>query len=357
MTDGQTVALDRGVFTISLDFELIWGTLDLFGPERFRQACEQERAVVRRLLDLFAAYRVSATWCVLGHLFLDSCRPVGGRKHPELVRPDHAWCRQDWFHHDPCGDEESEPLYYGRTLVERIRACPVPQEIGSHSFSHVIFGDPGCSPAVADSEVRACVRLAHEAGIELRSFAFPRDSVGHLDVLRAHGFRCYRGPEPLWYGDKPWPVLWKRFLRLLDVLRAASPPVVLPEQTEAGLWNLPGSMIYFPMHGLRRLIPVGLRVRRAVKGLEAAAREKRLFHLWFHPTNLADRPGPMFAGLERILQHARRLCDRGDLSILTMAELGSAAARAAESRAGVGPRYAAAEGIALPSPGVRSEQR
>src|SRR5215472_13014083 len=99
----QPAALEQGVFTISLDFELIWGTLDLFGPERFRRACEQERAVVRRLLDLFAAYRVSATWCVLGHLFLDSCRPAAGRKHAEIVRPGHAWCRHDWFHHDPCG--------------------------------------------------------------------------------------------------------------------------------------------------------------------------------------------------------------------------------------------------------------
>src|SRR5262245_44039861 len=98
--------LERGVFTISLDFELIWGTLDLFGPGRFRRACEDERPAVVRLLELFAEYEVPATWCVLGHLFLGSCE-AGGCKHPEIVRPSHAWCREDWFHHDPCGSEET----------------------------------------------------------------------------------------------------------------------------------------------------------------------------------------------------------------------------------------------------------
>ena len=59
----EPLSQDRGVLTISLDLELIWGTLDLFGPERFRRACEIERAVViDRLLDLFTEFDVQATW-------------------------------------------------------------------------------------------------------------------------------------------------------------------------------------------------------------------------------------------------------------------------------------------------------
>ena len=46
MFPGEALKLERGVFTVSLDFELIWGTLDLFGPERFRRACEIERSEV-----------------------------------------------------------------------------------------------------------------------------------------------------------------------------------------------------------------------------------------------------------------------------------------------------------------------
>jgi len=323
METKQVPSLERGVFTISLDVELIWGTLDLFGPQGFRQAYELERReVIDRLLDLFTEFEVPATWCMLGHLLLDSCEQgPGATKHPEIVRPNHAWHKEDWFKHDPCGNEKSDPLFYGRSLLEKIRACPVPQEIGSHSFSHIIFGDAGCSRETATSELAACVRAATDAGVEMRSFAFPRNQVGHLDVVREHGFTCYRGPDPIWYEQGTGRSLLRRCAHLWDVLRAAAPPVVVPQRAEAGLWNIPGSMIYFPMHGLRRYIPVSLRVRRAAKGLEAAARERRIFHLWFHPTNLAFQMEEMLDGLRAILEYASTLRANHALTFLPMRAL------------------------------------
>src|SRR5262249_26015979 len=165
------------------------------------------------------------------------------------------------------------------------------------------------------------VNVARKFGITMRSFAFPRNQVGHLDVLREYGFTCYRGPGPHWY-EKPYlPKPVKRLAHLWDVLTAAQPPTVLPERTAEGLWNIPGSMIYFRMNGLRRFIPLSPRVKRAIKGLEAAVRQKRIFHLWFHPTNLVMETETMFAGLRAILDHACALRERGELAILPMAEL------------------------------------
>ncbi len=318
----ETISLERGVLTITLDFELIWGNLDLYGPEAFRRACEVERnTVINRLLDLFVEYDMSATWCVVGHLFLDRCDIQNGAKHPEIVPPAHAWCRDGWFAHDPCSSEEAAPTFYGRNVVETIRACPVSQEIGCHSFSHVIFGDPGCTRETAESEVATCVRLAREMGIELRSFVFPRNRVGHLDVLRRHGFTCYRAPNPERFNGHRWPRIVKRVGRLWEVLTASPPPVVLPQRTPSGLWAIAGSMIYFPAHGMRRYVPISIRVTRAIKGLEEAVRHKRIFHLWFHPTNLAFCTDKMFAGLRTILQHADGLRSRGRLAILPMADI------------------------------------
>jgi len=318
MPHRDEIQLKQGVFTLSLDFELIWGTQDLFGPERFRGACERERAAVVRLLDLFAEFEMSATWCIVGHLFLDHCAAENGCKHPEIVRAKHAWYPNDWFARDPGGSEATEPIFFARSLIQKIRDCPTPQEIGCHSFSHVIFGDPGCSREAADSELSACVRLAQDMGIELRSFAFPRNRVGHLDVLAAHGFTCYRSPDPNWYERGHWPNAVKRLAHLWDVLTAARPPVGLPTRTSDGLCDLPGSMILFPMHGLRRFVPNFLRVRRAVRGLDEAVRRKRIFHLWFHPTNLADGTEAMFASLRQILQHAAALRRAGDLEFSPM---------------------------------------
>jgi peptidoglycan/xylan/chitin deacetylase (PgdA/CDA1 family) len=304
---------------LSLDFELIWGTLDLFGTKGFQKACAIERSVVvRRLLDLLEEFEVPATWCVLGHLLLDRCGPEAGRMHPEIVRPSHAWAPDDWFARDPGGTEETAPLFFGRSLVDMIRSCRVRQEIACHSFSHVIFGDPGCSRATAESEVKACLVAARALDIRLRSFAFPRNCVGHLDVLRAHGFEVFRGPGPLWYEQETSG--WRgRLAHLWDVIRAAPPPTVLPHRDDSGLWDVPGSMIYFPMHGIRRFIPLRRRVTRALKGLEDAAKSRRIFHLWFHPTNLADGTDAMFAGLRAIMGRATELRGRGVLEIVPMA--------------------------------------
>src|SRR5207247_762971 len=124
-----------------------------------------------------------------------------------------------------------------------------------------------------------------------------------------------------WHEKSRWPEPVRRLARLWEVLTCAAPPTVVPEKGEQGLWNIPGSMIYFPMHGFRRFLPLCWRVKRAVKGLDAAARQRRIFHLWFHPTNLADRPNEMFLGLRRILAHACRLRQQGELAIKPMAAL------------------------------------
>lgn len=330
------MSLRRGAFVLSLDFELIWGTLDMGGPEPFRRACERERSeVFGALLTLLEEFEIPATWCVLGHIMLDSCVPVNGRKHPEIVRPSHAWQKGEWFTHDPCSDEERAPIFYGRSLVERLLEAPVAQEIGCHSFSHVIFGDPGCSRETAVSEVRACVRAAAELGITPRSFAFPRNSVGHLDVLREHGFTCFRGPEPVWYArGRGARGRLERAAHLADVVAARRPPVVLPERTH-GLINIPGSMMFFPIHGARRHIPISRRVRRMLKGVERAAREQRIMHLRFHPTNLADETEAMLGGLRTVFAEVARRQERGELDVLPMGELAARETTGEASQAGV----------------------
>jgi peptidoglycan/xylan/chitin deacetylase (PgdA/CDA1 family) len=316
----------RGTFVLSLDFELIWGTLDTRGPEAFREACERERAqVFGPLLTLLEEFEIPATWCVLGHLMLGSCAPVNGRKHPEIIRPAHSWQKGDWFARDPCSDEERAPTFYGRRLVERLLEASVPQEIGCHSFSHVIFGDPGCSRETAASEVRACVQAAGELGISPRSFAFPRNRVGHLDVLREHGFTCFRGPEPTWHQGGGGAVgRVRRAGHLGDALIARRPPVVLPQRTH-GLVNVPASMTVFAAHGGRRHIPISRRVRRALKGVEAAVREQRIMHLWFHPTNLADETEAMLGGLRAVFEEVARMRRREELDVLSMGEVAARA--------------------------------
>lgn len=321
MQKNGLIKFEKGIFVLSLDFELIWGTADL-GLDHFKKACLIERQVViDRLLQLFEKYEISATWAILGHLFLDKCELTNGEKHPEIARPDFDWTNEDWFAHDPCGVENDDSIHLGKSLVDKIRNCRVHQEIGSHSFSHIVFGDKGCSRETAENEINECVKLAAAQGIELKSFVFPRNEIGYLDVLKKFGFESYRGVEPNWYENRSVSESLRRGLRLFDVLRAATPPTVLPEKNEIGIWNIPGSAMYFPMHGFRRYIPVSRRVSRTIKGLNAAAEKKQIFHFWFHPTNMVDEMDKMFDGLETILKYVGKLRESSEIEVLTMGEV------------------------------------
>jgi hypothetical protein len=311
------VSLERGVFTVSFDFELVFGSRDLvtdLGPLRAAARVTRER-VFGPLVDAFVSRGMVATWATVGHLFLRGAARSGGALHPDVVPPTHAW-RPDWLADVPDGDEQSAPEFYARSLVERLRDAG--QEVGSHSFSHPVFGDPGCSAAVADSELARCVKEAAALGVTLRSFVFPRNIPGHVALLAKHGFTVWRPDETVWYRQPPVPAAVGRALHLVDVARAGAPPTVLPYRDDHGLVCLPASATFLPRDGVRRWIPLQRRVKRSIRGLDAAARARRVFHLYFHPINFATEPGPMLAALGQVLDHAARLRDAGKIEVRPM---------------------------------------
>ncbi len=321
--------LERGVFTLSFDFELVWGSRDIIDPVEplLEEARRTRQDVFEPMVRLLAETGVHATWATVGHLFLDQAYKVGGVLHPDVVPARHPWRRVPWFVGVPQGTEAEHPEFYGRSLVMRL--VEEGHEVGSHSFSHPIFSDPGCSRQTADTELARCVAEASKLGITLRSFVFPRNEVGHLDLLARHGFTCWRGPAPSWYDQPGLLRRAGRLAHLVDVARAGEPPTVLPRPSAHGLWNIPASASFLPVHGVRRHIPVRQRVLRCIKGLDAAVRDGRIFHLWTHPINLANDPDTLISAFGEVFQHAQRLVQAGDLEVQTMGQLADRAARKA----------------------------
>jgi len=327
-SENITPMFDQGVFTISLDFELLWGSFDSGKHRKFIDHFEHDggafaatRAIVDRLLELFHKYDVRVTWATLGHLFLDHCETIDGIKHPDMPRPQHSWFPGDWYAHDPCKDYRAEPLWYGRDLVEKILAAEPRHEIGSHSFSHVIFSDRGCTAEVAEAEISKCVELARPFNLKLESFVFPRNQLGHLDLLPKYGFRIARGSAPLWFFRFSNRTL-RRAAHMVDDLFAIRPVCGVPQEFKPGFWIAPVSMFLQSMDGPRRLIPIRSRIRKGIKGIERAVAEKSVFHLSFHPTeNLCFSTERMFFALEKIVAHAARRRDEGSLRVMTMSEM------------------------------------
>lgn len=315
MTEGMH---ERGVFIISIDVEFNWGRFDRSDREECWRLEEDGRRIIQELLELFEHHQVGATWALVGHLLLESCTAAGSRPHPEIRRPETPWFPDDWYRFDPCSNSIDAPQWYAPDVVRSIIAAGGGHEIASHSFAHILFGHPGCSAESAGDDLAAAAAAAREHNLALESMVFPRNSIGHLDLLSAHGFRAYRGEDPTFY--RSWPRPLRRAAHFAADFLALPPPVSRPERV-GSLWNIPGSMMLQGMDGLRALIPPVCRLARALSGLRRAARERSVFHLWFHPSNLAVGRSKLLQVLDRTLTAARQLEARGDLEILTMGDL------------------------------------
>jgi len=329
MNDGSkhAPATAAPAFALTFDTELIWGSFDHTDPERFERRYPDVRGTIRSIIRLLDTYEIPATWAVVGHLFLDACQRDGsGVAHPELTRPRQSWRPGDWYDADPCTDRRRDPLWYGTDVLDAIQSARTPHEIASHSFGHALYGDPAFTREAAVSDIEACIALAQERQLRLRSFVFPRNVEGHLDVLREHGFVAFRGADPIPGRSLPRPV--RRARHLAEHVIGTSPPVSPAVETLPGLWDIRGSMLFMSSSGIRKAITRVARIRKARAGLAAAAAQGGVFHLWTHPFNLASAPSLLLGVLEEMLADAARLRERGKISIATMAAIADTAAAA-----------------------------
>lgn len=311
---------DSGVFTLSLDTELAWGTFDVGRVRKFEEAYRATPAVIERLCDLFDEYRIPATWAVVSHLLVDC---DGGRGHAGRTPPDFDWI-DDWFGGLPCSSGLDRELWYAPWLLERLQSCETNQEIGLHGATHMQLGATGCSKLNAEEELETAVETLREFGVEPESFVFPRNDVGHVDALCDHGVRTYRGTDARWYEQPSIPRGAKRLLRFVDEAARRPPPVVEPE-VSGDVVEIPGSQAFRPTQGAWKYAPPGSSVARAKRGLQQAARTGGVFHLWFHPFNLGHEPSTDLSRLERVLETARKLSESGDIECRPMQEVASLA--------------------------------
>jgi len=288
---------------ISVDAELGWGFHDL--DELPVDRVEAGRDGWRYLLDLFDQYQVPATWAVVGHLFLDDCDSV----HPGHPTP------SDWFTHEREQWQSRRDLRFGGELIDTLVTADVDHDIASHTFSHILFDREWASPEVVQAELDAAIEAGQQFDIDYDSFVYPRNIVGHRELLAENDFVAYRGSMPSGAG-------WA-FSRLASLVDSEQTRLVEPYVDEYGLVDVPPSLYLFDIKGKARTVietaadPI---VRITTNGIDRAIREGGVFHLWLHPNDLqtardVDR-------IRRILEYIDQRRDSG-LTVETMADVAS----------------------------------
>lgn len=258
-------------FIISLDTELHWG-YSLYPHSKMAKILqrEEDKAInaIEDLLRLFEKYNIPATWAVVGHLFLE---------HPEII--------------------------------EKILSSSVEHEMGYHSFSHSRFSE--CTSEIAETEIQKGIELAKDYGITLKSFVFPENKIGHLDMLKKYGFQIYRGANLAGESiNKSLPIRAINFA----VSKIVSPSV--EPIWRDGIWEIPSSMMFYDP-----LFPHTL-VLRAKLGIEKAIKNAKIFHIFAHPEDLIVNP-TLINKLEEVLKFVAKNRDENKLEVITMGELSS----------------------------------
>lgn len=310
----------KGIFVISIDVEMAWGVFDVGGVEKHRKDFEKVRDVVNRLIQVFDEHRIAASWAFVGHLFLDSCEPLHGVNHRDMPRPDFPWFPFDWYSRDPGTDIRRDPMWYGKDLLGAVLSSKIEHEIACHSFSHVDFGHEGCTAEVAKSEVKKCVQLADQLGFKMKSFVYPKNKVGFLEVLRDNGFQVFRGRDQ-WWSDRFKGHLSNSIGQIIEEFLCLPPRCHFPAEVLSGLWEVPGSMLFRSLNGPMVFLPMSWRIRRAVNGLHRAAAEGKVFQLWFHPWHIANGAERLIDGLSVILKESTRLRELGRMDIVPLGEV------------------------------------
>lgn len=298
-----------GTVVISLDAELAWGFHDLAGHASAR--VDKARADWLELLDLFDEFKIPATWAVVGHLLLDECDGT----HADLESSD------GWFARDPGGTADESSDWFAPDLIEAIRDAKMNHEIGCHGFSHVEFGDRATTREIAAAELRESRRVASGRDIDLKSFVFPRNNVGHREQLEEYNFTCYRGNTPArWYDGTPIRPIGKAISMAAG---RSPPPIVQPEVDEYGLVNVPASLYLFTFEGLpKRIIeqatgdPI---VRQAKLGIDGAVESDKVFHAWLHPNNLSKKED--VDRIRKILEYIQEKREMTGLDVQTMGQV------------------------------------
>ena len=313
---------------VSLDFELHWGVRDKCAPDGpYRDNLLGARKAIPQILDLFEEFDIAATWATVGFLFAESS---GERtEFSPGIRPDYTDQRLNPYN-EPTGENETaDPLHYAASLIEQIRNR-ARQEIATHTFSHYYCLEPGETQEAFAADLRSAMAIAKHRGIEVRSIVFPRNQfrAGYDELLREAGILCYRGNEPSWmYRPRPRneETLAVRAPRLIDHYVSLSGPKVVrwnEIMQPNGLCNVRSSMFLRP-YSLQRKSLEPVRLRRIAGGIQAAAEQRGIFHLWWHPHNFGAQTDENLQFLRKVLEVYSACRKKYGMQSLSMCEVAS----------------------------------
>lgn len=300
----------KGQFVISLDFEKYWGVFDVRTLESNKSILTHVKPIIIRLLDLCDQYNIKITFATVGFLFAKSKDDLV--KFFPSEKPNYSNQKlspYDLF--NTIGNTKEEITYYFADSLLKLIINNGNHEIGSHTFCHYYCNETGQTKKQFEADLKAAIRIAKRYDVNIKSIVFPRNQLNkeYIKVCAQNGITSYRGTENHWMYDthdtKQLESPLHRIFRLLDAYINVSghntykPSTLL--DSENNIVNIRSSR-FLRSHNKKLKFLEPLKLSRIKKGMQYAAKNNEMYHLWWHPHNFGTNMEENFIALEEIFK-------------------------------------------------------
>lgn len=316
-----------GSFIISLDYELMWGMLDLQNAKQYGQTnVIYVHEIINQMLKLFEKYQVKATFATVGLLMCNDVEEVIDIA-PKLTPSYTKVGLTPYGTYLDHVKNEDQSLYFAPETIELLKDSKL-IEIATHTFCHYYCWEEGQSIEEFEADIKAAIEIASRRNLRLKSIVFPRNNVNeeYLSVCYKYGITSYRGNALNFFGERKSNIklMYRRICRLLDtyipITNKASYRYDELNVIKDKSVNLPASRFFRPFSPrLSMLEP--LRIKRIKKEMEKAAKQGEMYHLWWHPHNFGANKEENFENLENVLKHYSYCREKYNMQTYTMNEL------------------------------------
>ena len=316
---------NKGCLVISLDFELMWGMLDLPNADIYKESnVRQVPLVIEELLSLFTKYGIHATFATVGFIFFKDSSDLLANI-PTII-PSYSNQKLNPY----LGDfikkiaEEDFDLFFQPGLIDRIKETEG-MEIGTHTFSHYYCWEKGQNIEQFEEDICKAKNIGEINGMDIKSIIFPRNNVSdeYLTICKKYGITTYRGNPKKFFNQSKnkFGKIYKAGCRLFDnyINLSGKTSFSTDDIRRDGMTNIRASRMLRPVSTkLRWLEP--LRLKRIKNEMTIAAKKGEIYHLWWHPHNFGANIKENLVFLEELLKHYKYLNEKYGMKSLNMGE-------------------------------------
>jgi peptidoglycan/xylan/chitin deacetylase (PgdA/CDA1 family) len=316
-----------GKFIISLDFELFWGIFDKYSIESKTNYFDNTLSAIPQMLSLFEKNEIHVTWATVGAVMADNLEEL--LKYYPSVLPkftNKKLSATEFINLNKAKiiDPTFEKYFFAPYLVKLIKNTNF-QEIGTHTYLHTYTLEEGQTIESFENDLIAAKKIAkNKFDIDIKSIVFPRNQYNDsfIETCINNGVINMRTNPSSWY-MKPinsnQERLYHKILRTLDAYIPLQNTTFQSPISISTVKVFPSSRFLRPVFQEDYLYK--LQIKRVLKEMSFAAKNKSNYHLWWHPHNFGNNKELSLEMLKKIINHFLYLKQEYNFISANMGEL------------------------------------